>query len=59
MRYEFGEDLFGFLYLDVVRGKKHLARVVKREVFDNPRDFVVALDLELYRKESLNYLPES
>jgi len=58
LRYEFGEDLFGYLYLDVFRGKKHVAKRIKRETFDNPRDFIIALDLDLERKESLNYVPE-
>lgn len=57
MRYEYGEDLFGYLYLDIVRGKMDCAKRVKTHLFDDVRDFVVTLDLELYRKESLNYIP--
>ena len=59
MMYEYGEDLFGYLYLDIVRGKKHRARKLKSMLFRDPREFIVTLDLELYRKENLNYLPAS
>ncbi|MCB1308572.1 MAG: hypothetical protein KDK30_10345 [Leptospiraceae bacterium] len=55
IRYEYGEDLFGFLYLDVIRLRKHRSRMVRSMLFDNPRDFICMLDLDISRKESLHY----
>ncbi|MCB1327300.1 MAG: hypothetical protein H7A21_19510 [Spirochaetales bacterium] len=57
IRYEYGSDLFGYWYLDIVRTRKHRATSVRRLVFDNPRDFICLLDLDLDRKETLNYFP--
>lgn len=59
VRFEYGEDLFGFLFLDVVRGKKHVARRTRTHIFTKVRDFVCFLDMELERNESLNYIPEN
>ncbi|MBI3396798.1 MAG: hypothetical protein HY042_13250 [Spirochaetia bacterium] len=59
VRYEYGEDLFGRYYIDVVRGRKHRARMIRSLLFESPRDFVCALDLELYRNESLDYVHEA
>jgi len=56
IQYEYGEDLFGYLYLDIARRKKHRARKLKSMLFQNARDLIVTLDLELYRKENLNYI---
>ncbi len=56
VRYEYGEDLFGFIYLDVVRGKKHRARKVRSMLFDDAREFIFTLDIDLDRRESLNYV---
>lgn len=55
IRYEYGQDLFGYMYLDVVRSRAHRANLVRRMLFDNPRDFICTLDDDLYRKETLNY----
>ena len=55
IHYNYGQDLFGYLYLDVVRQKKHRAKLIKRMCFDNPKDFICTLDLDLYRKESRHY----
>ncbi len=56
VRYEYGEDLFGWFYLDVVSGQKHRAKTVRKMLFSSPRDFVCTLDLELDRRESLDYV---
>lgn len=55
IRYEYGEDLFGYMYLDVIRGKKHRAAKVWTALFNNKIEFLITLDLELERKENLNY----
>ncbi|MCB1173360.1 MAG: hypothetical protein KDK39_07345 [Leptospiraceae bacterium] len=57
VHYYYGQDLFGYLYLDVVRRKQHRASVIKQMLFDNPRDFVCTLDLELDRRENHHYQP--
>lgn len=56
VRYEYGQDLFGYLYLDVSRARKHRGERVRRQVFTNPRDFICALDIELDARESRNYV---
>lgn len=56
IRYEFGEDLFGYLYLDVISGRKHRARKNRSFVFDDAREFIYVLDEELFRKECLHYV---
>lgn len=56
-RYEFGEDLFGGLYLDVIRGASHCASLVRTARFSGKIEFLIALDTELDRKEKQNYFP--
>lgn len=56
IRYEYGHDLFGYLYLDVVRSRKHRARRIRSMLFDDPRDFICTLDRELDFRENLNYV---
>ncbi|MBX7059144.1 MAG: hypothetical protein K1X75_13845 [Leptospirales bacterium] len=56
VRYEYGADLFGFFYLDVVQGRKHRVRRVRQLLFDNPRDFICVLDRDLDRRDNLNYV---
>ena len=55
VRIEYGEDLFGFLYLDVTHGRKHKAKLKRTMVFNDTRDFICTLDWEIYKKETLNY----
>jgi hypothetical protein len=55
-RYEFGEDLFGYYYIDISKGKKHVAQKTKTYLTKDPREFIYILDCDLERKESLNYL---
>lgn len=56
VRYEYGADLFGYFYLDVVHGRKHCVRRVRQMLFDNPRDFICMLDQDLDRRDNLNYV---
>lgn len=56
VRYEYGEDLFGYLYLDVSRARKHRGKKIRSLIFDNPRDFICTLDRDLYLRENLNYV---
>ena len=55
MRYEFGEDLFGYYYIDIVRGRKNIAKAVKSIIFENSLEFIFTLDKELDKRDSLNY----
>lgn len=55
IHYNYGHDLFGYMYLDVVRQKKHTGRLIKRMHFDNPKDFICSLDLDMYNKENRHY----
>jgi len=57
IQYDFGQDLFGYHFLDIGRRQKHRGKILKRMNFRTPREFLLTLDLELYRKESLNYIP--
>lgn len=58
VRFETGEDLFGYLFYDMVSGKRHVGKKLRTRIFNSPRDFICALDLELYNQENRNYLPE-
>ena len=57
VKYEFGEDLFGYFYVDVVRGRKHRAKKLRSMVFSDPATFVRTLDADLARSESFHYVP--
>lgn len=59
VRFEFGRDLFGYIFLDVIRGKQHRTRLVRSMLFDDPGDFMRVLDTEVCRGEDLDYLPHS
>ncbi|MBE7436907.1 MAG: hypothetical protein HS115_00520 [Spirochaetales bacterium] len=54
--YEYGQDLFGYYYLDVIRGKKHRSKTEKRELYHRPQDLICALDVHLERQEQRDYL---
>ncbi len=56
VRYEFGQDLFGFHYLNVARGRRHREALLRSEVFADPREFLFSLDIQLDRHETLNYV---
>lgn len=56
IRYEFGEDLFGCLYLQVVRGRKHSERMLRSEVFSDQLEFLFRIDDQLEHHENLNYV---
>lgn len=55
--YLYGQDLFGFFYLDVIRAQKHLSAQVKSELFARPQDLICAIDMDLERREQSDYLP--
>lgn len=52
--YEYGEDLFGYLYLDKIRGKEK-GKLVDRWILKDLGSLIRTLDLELYRRETENY----
>ncbi len=56
VRYEYGQDLFGYLYLDIVRSKKHYSWPVKSYLFRDKKDFILTLDIDIDRRSSLGYL---
>lgn len=56
VRYEYGEDLFGHIFLDIVKGRKHRAKLTRSIIFDDPAAFIRTLDLEICRSEDRNYL---
>ena len=55
VRYEFGEDLFGYYYLDIMRGRLHRAHFLRRCLFHDSREFICTLDRDLDFREALNY----
>lgn len=57
VRFEFGHDLFGYIFLDVIRGKRHRNRLIRSMIFDDPGDFIRVLDLEVCKREDLDYIP--
>lgn len=57
IRYEFGEDLFGFYFYDVFSGRSLNSRRLKTRVFVDPAEFICSLDVELYNSENRNYVP--
>ena len=56
VRYDFGEDLFGYYFIDIVGGRRHRARLLQRHLFASSRDFVCALDRDLDFREGLHYV---
>lgn len=58
IRYEFGEDLFGYIFLDVYSGKKHRAKKLRSHLFANARDFLRTLDTDIGKKEDLDFIQE-
>jgi hypothetical protein len=52
--YEYGQDLFGFLYIDKIKGKER-GKLVDRWILDDLASLIKTLDLELYRREVENY----
>lgn len=56
--YEYGEDLFGYLYLEKIKGKKEepeKGKIVDKWILEDLASLVKMLDLELYRREVENY----
>jgi hypothetical protein len=54
--FEYGQDLFGFYFLDIIHGAKHKSQRVKKELFRRPQDLICAMDIEIEVKERYNYL---
>jgi len=52
--YEYGEDLFGYLYLEKIKGKEK-GKIVNRWILKDLGSLIRTLDLELYRREIENY----
>lgn len=55
IHYDYGCDLFGYLYLDVSKQKKHTGKIIKKMHFENPKDFICTLDIDIYNKECRHY----
>lgn len=52
--YEYGQDLFGYIYLDKIKGREK-GKVVDSWILEDLASLVKTLDLELYRREVENY----
>ena len=55
VRYEYGEDLFGDMYLDIVQSKRELCRQIIKYNFKKKTHFIQFLDYDLLNKESHHY----
>lgn len=53
--YEYGEDLFGYYYLNKIKSVKEKRKVVNRWIMKDVASLIRALDLELYKLENENY----
>lgn len=56
--YEYGEDLFGYLYIEKIKGKTtgdEKGRVVDKWILDDLASLIKTLDLEIYKREVENY----
>ena len=54
VKYEYGTDLFGYVYLDKIKGRER-GKLVSRWILQDLGTLVRLLDLELYRREVENY----
>ena len=52
--YEYGQDLFGYIYLDKIKGRDR-GRVVDRWILKDVVSLIKTLDLEISRRENENY----
>lgn len=52
--YEYGTDLFGYIYLDKIKGREK-GKVVDTWILEDIASLVKTLDIELYRREEENY----
>ncbi|MCX7999375.1 MAG: hypothetical protein N3A69_10575 [Leptospiraceae bacterium] len=53
--YEYGEDLFGYYYLNKIKSVKEKRKIVNRWVMKDLATLIRTLDLELYKLEQNNY----
>jgi hypothetical protein len=56
--YEYGTDLFGYIYLEKIKGKER-GKLVDRWLLKDLASLVRTLDLEIYKREVENYEPVS
>jgi hypothetical protein len=54
VKYEFGTDLFGQIYLDKIKGRER-GKLVDRWVLNDFGSLFRVLDLEIYKREVENY----
>ena len=54
VKYEYGIDLFGYVYLDKIKGRDR-GKLVSSWVMPDLGALVRLLDLEIYRREVENY----
>jgi hypothetical protein len=52
--YEYGTDLFGYIYLDKFKGRER-GKLAGRWILKDLGSLVRTLDLEIYRREVENY----
>lgn len=54
VKYQYGTDLFGYVYLDKIKGKEK-GKLVDSWILDDLGSLVRLLDLEIYKREVENY----
>ncbi|MCE9501635.1 MAG: hypothetical protein K8R21_14215 [Leptospira sp.] len=52
--YEYGTDLFGFIYLDKIKGRER-GRITDQWILNDFGSLIKVLDLEIYKREVENY----
>jgi hypothetical protein len=52
--YEYGEDLFGYIYLDKIKGKSK-GKLVTSWIMNDLSSLIKLLDIEIYKREVENY----
>ena len=59
LRYEYGREIFGHFYLDILKSRKHYSRRIQSLLFKEKRDFIQTLDIDLSRREGQHYFLSS
>ena len=54
VKYQYGTDLFGYVYLDKIKGREK-GKLVDSWVMEDLGSLVRLLDLEIYKREVENY----
>ncbi|MBE7412986.1 MAG: hypothetical protein L6Q54_03850 [Leptospiraceae bacterium] len=52
--YDYGTDLFGYIYLDKIKGRDK-GKLVDSWVMEDYISLIKLLDLEIYKRETENY----